>query len=146
MVKKIGTSPPKGVDIEELGNRENYLLSAAVAAVVWLLGDKDRYERKHLNRRKVAERLQRALEHYRLDDGQIDFYCMRTTSDYDYKPAGPSRRRKKSKPPLASRVSAMCQTCGKKAGTERYDHGLSCGVHCDECFVEMVRDARKRSW
>jgi len=90
MEKKIGTSPPKGVDIEGLNYRENYLLSAAVAAAVWLLGDKDRHERKHLNRRKVAERLQRALRHYQLNDSQIDFYCMRTTADYDYKPSGPA--------------------------------------------------------
>jgi len=143
MEKKIGTSPPKGVDIEGLNYRENYLLSAAVAAAVWLLGDKDRHERKHLNRRKVAERLQRALRHYQLNDSQIDFYCMRTTADYDYKPSGPSRKKVKSQLGLAG---LWCRTCGLKLGTERYDHGLSCGVHCTECFVKMVRDSRKRSW
>lgn len=136
-MKKIGTSPPKGINIESLNNRENYLLSAAVAACVWLSGEgKDRNERKHLNRRKVTERLQRTLRNYQLDDHQIDFYCMRTTADYDYKPSGPSR--KKVKPRLG--LAGKCQTCWKKDGTERYDNGLSCGVHCAECFVKMVRE------
>jgi len=45
-----------------------------------------------------------------------------------------------------SAYDRMCQTCGKAAGIERYDNGLSCGVHCAGCFDEMVSDARKRSW
>jgi len=35
--------------------------------------------------------------------------------------------------------------CGKP-GKLQYDNGLSCGVHCDECFEKMVSDCRKRSW
>ena len=114
MEKKIGTSPPKGVDIEGLNYRENYLLSAAVAAAVWLLGDKDRHERKHLNRRKVAERLQRALRHYQLNDSQIDFYCMRTTADYDYKPSGPSRKKVKSQLGLAGLLPDVRAKAGNR--------------------------------
>lgn len=51
-----------------------------------------------------------------------------------------------SKVSLGERSPPMCQTCGEKAGIERYDNRLSCGVHCAECFDEMVSDARKRSW
>jgi hypothetical protein len=39
-----------------------------------------------------------------------------------------------------------CRTCGKKEGSERFDLGLSCGVHCDKCFEAMVADGRARSW
>jgi len=35
--------------------------------------------------------------------------------------------------------------CGK-SGKLQYDNGLSCGIHCDECFEKMVSDCRKRSW
>jgi len=35
--------------------------------------------------------------------------------------------------------------CGKP-GKLQYDNGLSCGVHCDDCFEKMVSDCRRRSW
>lgn len=36
-------------------------------------------------------------------------------------------------------------SCGKP-GRERYDNGLACGVHCNECFEEMIYQCRSRSW
>jgi len=39
-----------------------------------------------------------------------------------------------------------CRTCGIKVGRERFDNGLSCGIHCDECFDHMVAEARSKSW
>lgn len=38
---------------------------------------------------------------------------------------------------------ATC-SCGK-AGKPRVDSGLSCGIHCDECFTKLVSDCRSRS-
>lgn len=39
---------------------------------------------------------------------------------------------------------AKC-SCGDP-GTERTDHGVSCGVHCDRCFGDMVDQCRSKSW
>lgn len=36
-------------------------------------------------------------------------------------------------------------SCGKP-GKARTDNGLWCGVHCDQCFDEMISDCRWRSW
>ena len=36
-------------------------------------------------------------------------------------------------------------SCGKE-GRERFDNGLACGVHCDECWEDLLKDCRKRSW
>jgi hypothetical protein len=35
--------------------------------------------------------------------------------------------------------------CGKP-GKPRVDNSLTCGVHCDTCWDDLVRDCRKRSW
>ena len=35
--------------------------------------------------------------------------------------------------------------CGKP-GEERADNGVPCGIHCDECFNNMVAECRDRSW
>lgn len=39
-----------------------------------------------------------------------------------------------------------CQTCGNDKGEPREDNGLACGVHCDDCFEEMISKCRSRSW
>ena len=42
------------------------------------------------------------------------------------------------------RETQRCR-CGKP-GTQRKEGGLSCGIHCDRCFDEMVNQCRSRSW
>ena len=46
--------------------------------------------------------------------------------------------------PLGKKL--ICKTCGNENGKPQEDNGLSCGIHCDPCFGEMVRKARRRSW
>jgi hypothetical protein len=36
-------------------------------------------------------------------------------------------------------------SCGKP-GEERTDNGLKCGIHCDECWIDLIVDSRKRAW
>jgi hypothetical protein len=91
MSRKIGAET--GIDISKINSRENYLLAAAVVACVYLM-DKHKKCKKHstrriVNKRRATERLQRALKLYQLSSSQVDFYCMRTTADYDFKPSGP---------------------------------------------------------
>jgi len=43
-------------------------------------------------------------------------------------------------------LKRMCWSCGVREGKFRWDRGLSCGVHCDECFENMVHECRSRSW
>ena len=38
-----------------------------------------------------------------------------------------------------------CIDCGK-LGSLRFDRGLACGVHCDDCFEKTVAQARSQSW
>jgi len=38
-----------------------------------------------------------------------------------------------------------CIGCGKP-GKPRVDNGLPSGIHCDECWNELVTECRKRSW
>ncbi len=94
MSKKIGSQ--KGIDISKINARENYLLSAAVVACIYLMNKHKKCKkystRKIINKRRATERLQRALRCYQLNDDQVDFYCMRTTADYDFKPSGPSNK------------------------------------------------------
>ena len=45
---------------------------------------------------------------------------------------------------LEEELGIQCR-CGKP-GTKRTDGGLSAGVHCDECWRELVADCRKQSW
>lgn len=42
----------------------------------------------------------------------------------------------------------FCETCGKGKidAVPRIDNGLPCGVHCDDCFNDMVEKCRSRSW
>jgi len=35
--------------------------------------------------------------------------------------------------------------CGKPAKMQ-YDNGLACGYHCDDCFDDIVAEARSKSW
>jgi len=103
-MRHIGAEEGKGADIQLICRRENYLLSAAVAAAAFLTGhNKKIWHGKHLTKRKVTERLLRALECYSLRSSDVEFYCMPTTGDHDYKPAGPSKR-KKEKPPTAKQI------------------------------------------
>jgi len=97
MSRKIGSET--GIDISKINNRENYLLASAVVACVYLM-DKHKKCKKHstrriVNKRRATERLQRALELYQLSSSQVDFYCMRTTADYDFKPSGPGNEKTK---------------------------------------------------
>jgi len=39
-----------------------------------------------------------------------------------------------------------CRTCRTKPGRPRQHNGIMCGIHCDECFKELVDDYRKQSW
>lgn len=36
-------------------------------------------------------------------------------------------------------------SCGKP-GRDRFDNGLKCGVHCQDCWEEMIYRCRSRSW
>ena len=40
----------------------------------------------------------------------------------------------------------LCQTCHEAKGIPRVDGGLSAGIHCDECWDEMISSCRQRSW
>ena len=69
-----------------------YLLSAAVAAYVFLADKTNEGNascRSHLDKRKVKDRLERVLKYYNLSEIEIDWHCLPTTADYDFKPAGP---------------------------------------------------------
>jgi hypothetical protein len=44
------------------------------------------------------------------------------------------------------RFAPMCSTCEKKPGKKRVDNGLVAGIHCDDCWDEMVTRCRSRSW
>jgi len=52
---------------------------------------------------------------------------------------------------LGSQASSLkhtgtCQTCKDKPGRDRVDCGLDAGIHCDECWEELVSECRKKSW
>ncbi len=40
----------------------------------------------------------------------------------------------------------LCVSCYAAEGEERVDNALACGIHCDECFEQMVRACRQQSW
>ena len=45
------------------------------------------------------------------------------------------------------KIKGPCLKGGcEKGGTERQDNGLLCGCWCQECFDNMVRECRSRSW
>jgi len=44
------------------------------------------------------------------------------------------------------KAGTTCETCKVKPGEKQFDHGLFCGVHCSECWDEMIWKARSRSW
>ena len=44
-----------------------------------------------------------------------------------------------------NRVDAELVRC-EKPGTRRVDNSLDAGIHCDKHWLELVADARKRSW
>ena len=39
-----------------------------------------------------------------------------------------------------------CETCGNDKGETRIENGLSCGIHCEDCFVKMIDKCRRRSF
>jgi hypothetical protein len=44
------------------------------------------------------------------------------------------------------RDNKICQTCHKEQGIERTNNGLKLGIHCEKCWMDLIIDARKRSW
>ncbi len=44
------------------------------------------------------------------------------------------------------RKNRICQTCHKEEGVERIDNGLKVGIHCEKCWIDLIIDARRRSW
>ena len=40
----------------------------------------------------------------------------------------------------------LCSTCHKKPGKPRVDRDISAGIHCDECWNDMIYKCRQRSW
>ncbi len=44
------------------------------------------------------------------------------------------------------RKNRICQTCHKEEGVERVDNGLKAGIHCEKCWIDLIIDAKKRSW
>ncbi len=43
-------------------------------------------------------------------------------------------------------VDVVCTTCHKRPGRARSDNGLPAGIHCDDCWEDIVGFCRQRSW